>query len=383
MDHQEKAKKCLTNIFDSPLVEYKLELLKVNYNLLTSLNQFESNQENESNAFLSSFLNLTILIKNKEYQKAKEIIEPLKTELYGQKRKFDFIYSKIISYFYLIKTNERNLNNINFFFNILASNKENSNKECVSVLTNIVLDYLIKNCLFKECFIYFGNEILGSDEQSFNFYYKGRVFLVSGEYKKSAENFQKAMLLGNEKVFINYVEKFYIVCLLMTSDLGTLKKYKWKKDLCIFYELFECVKSGNTKLFDEAMKRNKEMYKKYFVYAILKRLYRNVVQEGMRKVGMCYSRISLEDISYLLNVDLENVEYLVLRSIAEERIKGKLKEYVFYGKECENEEIDYIGRIKNVFDSYDCMKKMMRFPKIKPLSYENIDKNSIAYDFTN
>ncbi|KAM0679049.1 26S proteasome non-ATPase regulatory subunit 3 [Binucleata daphniae] len=368
----------LNEIYNTDNLETKIELIKANYHIYTLSDTFPEHTNTKFNNFFADFLCLTKNMKNKEYSKAKEIITKYKQNFYSMERIYDFVFSKIFLFSYLIHKKDASFLSQNFFFEMYTIHKENKNKECVLICTNIILDLLVSKNYYKECLNIINTTVLDAD--SINYYYKGRVYLVSSDYHSTYESFQKAMILSTDNVFINFVEKYSIVSLLMKSELFILKNYAWKRDNYIFFELYESIKSGNIKEYDNTMERNKEMYKKYNLYTILRRLYQNVIFEGIRKIAKCYCRISINDIAQLLN--MEDIEYLINKGIKENRIKGVVQNGIYIVEEKESMSIEFGDRVKDVIGSFECMKKLMRYPKVKPLKFENVDKNSIVYDFT-
>ncbi|KAM0687605.1 26S proteasome non-ATPase regulatory subunit 3 [Conglomerata obtusa] len=410
--------KHLELIFNSPLTQ-ALDLFSTYYQTLTP--PFTLPHVLPTHTLLATLLTLTEHVANRNYSSAIDILHEHRHLLYGTDRKFDFVYARMISFYYMLVKSDNTMSE--YFCEIYRSNVEYGNVFCVGVLTNVVLDMLVVKGRFKECLVYFNENCAAFDEnnnkndlyqmeltksiknncqlnksrslsdkemsnypasdRAIYYYYQGRVFLVMCNYTKARHCFKQASVMSTDKVFTKLVEKYKLSTFLLLSDLSSLKKYTWQRETSIFFELYESIKSGNVVLYDEVMHRNKKMYQKYGLYVILKRLFQNVINEGIRKVGMCYSRITIENISFLLNVGQEELEYLLKKSIAGGRLKGRIEQGVFLCDEVIDEKVCFDDRIKDVIESFSCMKKLMRYPKIKPLCYENIDKNSIAYDFTN
>lgn len=378
MEIEESKLQLLKDILAIEDFEQKTDLLKQNFDLLSTSISIEELENLETSLIIKSLL-FTNLTLQKNYEKINQLINAnLIKDLHGYKRQYDFFISKIIISLYMTYLYFKH--DLSIFFNLLASNKELNNCDCVSVLTNIVIDILIKSKKLSLVPIHF-IEMSNSEQQSIHNFYKGKYLLIKGDYTAALVNFQSAIILSNNKIFMKFVEKYVVVCLLLKSDLNLLKNYNWTIKNKYYFELYQCIKSGNIHLYNEIMEVNKENYVKDGTYSVLLRLYENVIIEGIRKIGICYARIGVDCIGELLSMESEEIMFLLEKCIQEDIIRGKINNNVFYSENKEIKEVVYGDKIKEVIILFNIMKGMMRYPKIKPLTYENIDKNNIAYDF--
>lgn len=376
MSNQESSLNLIKLISDTPDYDAKDALIKQNYTSLLN-NTLQDLYTLQKDPLILSLI-FTKHCEQKEYTKILDLTtNELIAQLMGYEKKNDFVYSKILVGLYaaIKKTNKCS----ELFFVFLQSNDEMDNKECIAVLTNIVVDILLKtNFILAER--YFRDELCNLEQQAIHSYYKGKYYLVAGEYREAYHNLQSGMIMSNNRSFVRHLEKLFVTSMLLRSDLVFLKSYSWRKSLTHYFELYECVKSGNVHLFYELMERNKQMYKKDETFNIVMRLHKNVVKEGIRRIGICYLRAKVVDIANLLGIECKDTMILLEKGIKDGVLGGQILNDIFVNDEKNIEKLGFTEEIRDCIDTYNSVKKMMKYPKSKPLSIENIDKNSIAYD---
>jgi 26S proteasome regulatory subunit N3 len=168
----------------------------------------------------------------------------------------------------------------------------------------------------------------------------------------------------------------------MKCEFSALRSYKWRKNLKSYYELVEGVESSNIKVFEEVVERNRDIYIKDNLYIIIQRLYQNVIQEGLRKISLVYSRISLGDISALIGMDPNDVHFLLMKNIKNGNISGYIEEDVYMSENTRRNSVDIGAKIRETIYLFQSVSKMMKCPKSKPISLDNIKKDGNFYDFT-
>lgn len=369
----------LNEILENPDVEQRLDLLKRNFKRIHLGITLQELVAYPDDMIIKSFI-FTKHLSDKNFHELGALInDDLISFLLEGERKFDFFLSKILLAVYLTFRFLRRETSL--FLTLLQINKELNNEDTIAVLSNIVIDMLYREKKFEFIPNYVLNAINDPEQQAIHNYYKGRLHLVNGEYGKAYHNFQGAMILSSDEVFVRYVEKCLIACMLLRSELILLRTYNWTRKTKRYFELYECIKSGNVYLYDDIMQKNKSFYAEDGLHSVLLRLYENVIREGVRKIGLCYKRISIKDMALLLNMGKEDVEFLLDKCIKEGFISGFVEDEIFNSENLRKESV-YIGdRIKDAITTFNYIKGMMRYPKTKPLTYDNIDKNSIAYDF--
>ena len=81
-------------------------------------------------------------------------------------------------------------------------------------------------------------------------------------------------------------------------------------------------------IFYSLIEEYKSEYFKMNLCFIVRRLLRNLVQERLRKITVCYSRIKVDDISKILGT---YIDYLIHKTIKEGYVQGFVQDGIFYG----------------------------------------------------
>ena len=84
-----------------------------------------------------------------------------------------------------------------------------------------------------------------------------------------------------------------------------------------YLKLVEKVKKGDLDQFYKEVESNKDTFEKDGNLILIKRLRYNVIKFGLRKVNLCYSKISLSDIKEKLGIDVSelDLELIVAKAI--------------------------------------------------------------------
>lgn len=311
---------------------------------------------------------LGALLLKKEFKRITEIVnESVSSYLMGSIRGYDYFVSLIIRFFYLAKKSQGQ--DSSTLFSLLVCNKELGNEHTISVITNCLLDMFISNKIFRRI----GNTISTASEQAIYNYYNGMISMVEGEYESALKCFHTSAILASSRKLILIVEKCIIICMLQISDYSI--PYPYRPKLKAYFELIAAVKKAEVEKFEEILENNKEEFLSQGLYFVAQRLAQNVIQEGMRKISLVYSRISYEDIAHLLNINLEEVEYLVRRTIKKGFIKGRVADGVFYSLR-EDRSAGNIGlSIRDCIHLTKSIQEHMKYPSIEPLCYEKIKES--------
>lgn len=368
-------------ILAHPIESHRIEQLTRNYKSFYLEISHDKLANYPCDIVLKSLL-LTKYLTNKDFISIKTYLnDDLIYSLVNCQRKYDFFQSKIIIAMYQTLRYFKEENNI--FLTLLSINKEQNNEVTVAVLSNIVIDMFFRSNKYELVSNYMLNYINDPVQHAIHNYYKGRYYLVSGDYNKAYHFLQGAMIISSDVVFIKYVDKYLIVSLLLRSEINQLGTYLWTYRNRKYYELYECINSGNVYLYEELMEKNKNFYVEDGLYSVLLRLYENVLREGVRKIGLCYKRIMIADMGLILNMEEDDVRFLLDKCINEGFVFGVVEDSIFISETHERKNLNIEARIEDSVSTFNYIKGMMRYPKTKPLAYENIDKNSYAYDFNN
>ncbi|KAM0671866.1 26S proteasome non-ATPase regulatory subunit 3 [Ordospora colligata] len=314
---------------------------------------------------------LGVLFKNGDVCRISRIIdEELLPCLIGNKRVHDYFVGLIVKFFYLARKSQGM--DCSALFSLLVTNRELGNEHTVSVITNCLLDMLVSNKIFQRI----QSKVCTASEQARYSYYTGIISMVEGMYDEALRNFHTSVVLSSSKGLVDAAEKRIILCMLLNSNYSI--PYKYKRGHKAYFELVSAVKRADLKTFEEVLERNKQEYVTQGVYFVARRLMQNVIQEGIRKISIVYSRISCNDIACLLGIDAEEVEYVVKRTMRKGLVRGQVVDGVFYSmKETKNRCDIGIG-IQDCVHLTRYIQEHMRYPAIEPLCYEKIKKAGMS-----
>ncbi|TBU12053.1 hypothetical protein CWI38_0918p0030 [Hamiltosporidium tvaerminnensis] len=154
------------------------------------------------------------------------------------------------------------------------------------------------------------------------FYYKGLACLYLGDYKLSIQSFHSSFMLSKNINFKKILEKYTIIANLLISNISYLKKVKWTKELKSYYKLYVCLKDGCSVRFAHILKGCEYEFKKDKVLLLIRRMWVRILMEGLRKIGMVYERIGLSDVGVKLNIEREDVEFIVMKGVKAKVLEG-------------------------------------------------------------
>ncbi|KAG5859776.1 PCI domain-containing protein [Encephalitozoon hellem] len=307
------------------------------------------------------------LFMKKEFKKIDKIVnEDLLPYLIGKKRIYDYFIGLVVKFFYLARKNESQDNST--LFSLLVTNKELGNEYTVSVITNCLLDMLTSNKIFQRI----ENTITTTSEQARYNYYNGIISMVEGDYDSALKCFHTSIILSTNRDLVLGAEKRVILCMLLSSDYNI--PYTYKPSLRTYFELVSVVKNAEIKKFEETLEKSKDELMSQGLYFVARRLSQNVIQEGIRRISIVYSRISYVDIAYLLDINPEEAEYLVKRTIRKGLIKGKVIDGVFHSLKEDKYTADIGIGIRDCIQLTKYIQEHMRYPAIEPLCYEKVRK---------
>lgn len=324
--------------------------------------------ENELEQMAGYPIKLGILFFEGDFEKIVEIVNGnISSHLIGSTRAYDYFVGLIVRFFYLAKKNQGQ--DSSALFSLLVCNKELGNEYTVSVLTNCLLDMFISNKIFQRI----ENPISTASEQARYNYYNGMICMVEGDYSSGLRCFHTSVILSSSRCLTLMAEKCVILCMLLVSDYNI--PYGYRSKLKAYFELISAVKKADMERFEGVLERNREEFLSQGLYFVAQRLSQNVMQEGMRKISLVYSRISCEDIAHVLRIDREGVEYLVSKTISKGVIKGRISDGVFYSLEKDKFTGDVGINVRDCIHLTKSIQEHMKYPAIEPLCYERIKES--------
>ncbi|KAI4293159.1 26S proteasome regulatory subunit N3 [Pancytospora philotis] len=254
-------------------------------------------------------------------------------------------------------------------YRLLVSNTEYRNEYSTSVLTNSILDYQINNGIYTKLPRAVGEAGAPLDpvEESRYAFYLGIIDLVRGDYEAALDAFSRADILNKSRAMELMLKKYFIVCKLLLSDYSIY--YPYTEELTPYFSLIGVVRRAEIGAFHSIIEQHREEFASLNLYFVVRRLLSNLLQEGLRRVSVCYSRISVADISRTLGVD---ADYLLHSAISSKFIKGYVEHGVYYSKSGAGKATGIGESIREVIGVRKNIQDMMEYPAIVPLSYEVI-----------
>ena len=89
-----------------------------------------------------------------------------------------------------------------------------------------------------------------------------------------------------------------------------------------YYKLIQSVLEGSLADFEKLVANYRETFQKDRLYSMILRLNQIVIRIGLRKIYLSYSKISLKDISLKLNINEEDVEFIVAKALRDGILNG-------------------------------------------------------------
>lgn len=275
-------------------------------------------------------------------------------------RGFDFYNGKLLKYYYLsLKYLGKGIDPL---YGILAINREYGNSYSVAILTNCILDFQVNNNIYQSISV----DITDPEETGRYSFYHGIINLVRGKYRDALLFFNTADILLRDSTIELKIKKYTIICKLLLGDFSIL--YPYHPELKPYFALIGAIRRAELSVFKELLEQYKEELFSMNIWFVARRLLTNLLREGLRKISICYSRISVQDINTILGV---NARFLILSCLRSKFIFGRVEGGIFYGESKRPEEPGVEMRIAEVIDVRKNIKSMVRYPEIVPLTYES------------
>lgn len=301
------------------------------------------------------------------FQDIYDLLSPV--DLSGASRHLDYFNGKLIKYYYQsLKYLDKSMLPLH---DLLASNREYGNTYSTAVLTNCILDYQVNSHIYQEI----DEPIVDNEERSRYCFYHGVIKLVKGDYAQALTNFDECDILNRSVHLESMIKKHVIVTKLLVGDYSIF--YPFRDDLRPYFSLIGAVRRAEVDVFYRLLEEHRDEYFRTNLYFVIRRLIQNLIQEGLRKIAVCYSRIRVCDINRILGV---NAEYLVYKTIREGVIHGYLEDGIFcslYGNEGK---VHYGECVRKAIEVRNTLGHMIRYPEIVPLTYEKVFENELKKD---
>ncbi|ELQ74370.1 26S proteasome regulatory complex, subunit RPN3/PSMD3 [Trachipleistophora hominis] len=344
----------LTQILKAPDQQTKCNLLSQHLPALLTA-------DIKGDSLIAFLLKILKMQQREEHAECIKKITKNQNNLSGVRRENDWVVSYIVRACF-ISMKKLNDYDLRLFCNLLITNRKYGNAKTSLALNNIVLKILIEKKMFWYARNYLNDEYC--DDSKYNLY-KGIVRCVSMEYEDALRSFRLAMALSDR--YTSKVRKYECVTLMLLGRMD--KSYRWCKSLCAYKEACDAVKMGDRKKLGRVIEEYKSAFWEDKTFFLVCRLHHLIVQEGIRKISLVYTRISLQDVQEKYGI----AEELFTRYVKDRKIRGIVQNGVYISGS-----VPPLRRTLRLLDTLRLNEKCserMRYPRIKKINYENYVKN--------
>jgi len=223
-------------------------------------------------------------------------------------------------------------------------------------------------------------------------YYTGKIKAVQLDYADAYARLMQAIRKAPESSALGFrihaLKLATVVELLMGEipNRNTFFALDVAKHLQPYYRLVQTVLKGNLDDFKAVVNKYQKIFEKDNLLSLIKRLHRNVIKIGLKRISLSYSKISLADIAQ--KVRLENpqdVELIVAKAIRDGVMSAVInhenQSVVMRGKDdlyaTQQPEIAFKKRLEFCLTLYNSTTKALQYPQETPINYE-IEKTELS-----
>jgi 26S proteasome regulatory subunit N3 len=178
---------------------------------------------------------------------------------------------------------------------------------------------LIKNCPFPA-------ETASHNQLARHHYYVAKLAAVQLDYAKAFECLEQALRKAptDSRPFRVTCLKLLIVVKLLMGEIPGLALFKDDR-LPVYYKLTKAVRKGDLKAFQETLTTNTSAFVRDDTESLVLRLHQNVLKAGLKRISLCYSKISIADVASLLGLQSpDDCLMVVMKAIRDGVISGSV-----------------------------------------------------------
>lgn len=210
----------------------------------------------------------------------------------------------------------------------LAENREFENTETTTVLTNAILMGLRSSKRYDEAYTFLGQVSLPENAdvgQCAVFAYLAAVInLMAGEYGVAEALATQATVKSTDEDLTVECKKVLVLALMHQGRHPNREYFQKNPGLEQYQRVLLAIKSCDLQIFEQALSEGKKQFLIDGLWEAILRLECAVQKERLRKIGVVYSRISLEAVGNMLGVTEESAAFLMQRAIDEGIITGEV-----------------------------------------------------------
>jgi len=228
-------------------------------------------------------------------------------------------------------------------------------------------------------------------------YYTGRIKAIQLDYTDAASCLSQALRKAPQYSALGFrrtVQRLLIIVELLMGEIpqrSVFRQAGMKNALEPYFNLTMAVRVGDLNLFQETVKKNREVFLAERNFTLIQRLRLTVIKTGLRKINDSYSRIALKDICEKLQLDsVENTEFIVAKAIRDRVIDATINHDAGYLQSKETADIystqepleAFHKRISFCLNTHNEAVMAMRFPADlqKPQETEEERKERLKFE---
>jgi len=165
-------------------------------------------------------------------------------------------------------------------------------------------------------------EIRSNNQFARYLYYMGRIHAVQLDYTESLRCLTEALRKAPQTCafgFRTQVQKMIIIVQLLTGEIpdrDVFRQPKMGAILAPYLALSKAVRDGDLDEFRNVVEASEGSFVKDGVMNLITRLRQNVIKAGLRRINLCYSRISIADICARLKLESpEDAELIIAKAV--------------------------------------------------------------------
>ncbi|KAI5179787.1 26S proteasome regulatory subunit N3 [Nematocida sp. AWRm80] len=327
------TKDSLKNIFEIGMSTSENELKEV-------LNK----TENELSRYLVELFIAAVYIKEERYKEALDLsMEIIRKISNGNMRALDSLMAYLWSVV-RIASNRTGVNMLKEYLLAFTVNREHQNIESTTVLINNILGGLEDRRMYSEAYTFLKHTKLpeGADvgQSSIFYYLSSIVYLMIEEYQEAERMINLAIVKSTDPVFTREYKKVFVLAAMHQGKHPTREYFISNPGLENYQRILLAIKSCSLERFYSTLEELKEHFKADGLYQGIKQLSVAVHKEHIRRIGVIYTRITIQAISNMLEVPEESALFLLQKAISEGVITGYIdsttQEYIITDKRQES-----------------------------------------------
>ncbi|KAA8495167.1 26S proteasome non-ATPase regulatory subunit 3 [Porphyridium purpureum] len=165
-------------------------------------------------------------------------------------------------------------------------------------------------------------ETRSNNQLARHLYYLGRIRAVQLDYSEALRCLQEALRKAPQSAAIGFrtaVQKMLVIVSLLTGEIpdrDVFREASMRRALVPYLELTRAVRAGSLDEFQLVVQARGALFMRDGLSNLITRLRQNVIKTGLRKINLCYSKISISDICTRLRLESsEDAELIIAKAV--------------------------------------------------------------------